>query len=194
MLKQCLTCGSDFEVAPHYENHQRRNGRRAPSFCSLQCHAKSRKRIETKESIFNRVIPEPNSGCWLWMDGATFLRGYGRIGSKGAHVVSYRLFCGPIEDGLIVRHRCDNRLCVNPDHLSLGTHLDNRNDCVSRNRQATGSKIARSILNEAMAAKLKAIFEYPVNIASLSRKTGIPKQALYHLKAGRTWRNVPCEK
>lgn len=59
-----------------------------------------------------------------------------------AHRASYRLFTGPIPDGLLVRHKCDNPACVNPDHLELGTHQQNMSDMALRNsgRAASGIK------------------------------------------------------
>ena len=72
------------------------------------------------------VIPEPNSGCWLWMGyvmpiGPRRTGGYGafKIGKSAlkAHRVSYELFKGPIPDGLTIDHLCSLRCCVNPDHL-----------------------------------------------------------------------------
>lgn len=82
-----------------------------------------------------RVTP----GCWEWTAGRTGV-GYGVLRSDvgrtmlGAHTVSYRLHVGPIPQGLVVRHKCDNRLCVNPDHLELGTHADNVRDRDLRGR------------------------------------------------------------
>lgn len=78
-----------------------------------------------------KAVPEPNSGCWLWM-GALAATGYGVIGlgarSEGvdlAHRVSYRLHCGEIPTGLDLDHLCRTRCCVNPDHLEPVTRRVN---------------------------------------------------------------------
>ncbi len=66
--------------------------------------------------IMERVLPEPNSGCWLWM-GRGHSQGYGRLGESFAHRLSYETFKGPIPEGLQIDHLCRVRLCVNPAHL-----------------------------------------------------------------------------
>ena|ERR1035437_1750037 len=108
------------------------------------------KHDETASEKLDRCsIPEPNSGCLIWT-GSIRENGYGQISlskndpirqttnTKGrmfaAHRVSFELANGPIPDNLSVLHRCDNRLCINPDHLFLGTHNDNMVDMMSKGR------------------------------------------------------------
>lgn len=103
----------------------------------------------TKERFETSFLGEPNSGCWLWMGG---LRppGYGQIMKTGfptsafAHRVSWELYRGPIPDGMIVCHKCDTRSCVNPDHLFLGTNLDNTRDCISKGRHIANREMAQT--------------------------------------------------
>jgi hypothetical protein len=79
--------------------------------------------------------------CWLW-NASVHTNGYGKFsaglgkngGWENAHRVSYRLTKGEIPEGLVVRHKCDVRLCVNPDHLELGTKSDNAQDMMKRGR------------------------------------------------------------
>lgn len=77
-------------------------------------------------------IPEPNSGCWIWL-GKVHIRGYGDMcmttpeGKKNirAHTVSYTHFKGQVPFGLVLDHLCNNPSCVNPDHLEAVTQKEN---------------------------------------------------------------------
>jgi len=82
-----------------------------------------------KERLDQLSMPEPNSGCWLWI-GATNGVGYGKISvghSKGvyAHRASYELHCERIPDGMHLDHLCRVRSCINPDHLEPVTNQEN---------------------------------------------------------------------
>lgn len=78
--------------------------------------------------FLERISPEPNSGCWLW-DGAQGPRGYGVLyvngRNRGAHVVAYELFVGPVPAGKELDHKCRNPSCANPAHLEPVTHQEN---------------------------------------------------------------------
>lgn len=120
-----------------------------------------------KPSVLDRflenIMPEPNSGCWLWM-GSRFTFGHGRITRDGirAHVFSYQHFIGPVASGLIVRHRCDNPPCVNPEHLLVGTHAENSQDMVDRDRQVSIVADPPWCYRNSKARKSGASLQYPV--------------------------------
>lgn len=95
-------------------------------------------RLVSDEERLSRYVPDrPDGDCWLWR-GARNADGYGqaywRGSMKGAHRYVYTLLVGEIPTGVILRHTCDVPACVNPEHLTPGTHADNRRDCSERNR------------------------------------------------------------
>jgi HNH endonuclease len=83
------------------------------------------------------MIQTANNECWDW-NGTIATNGYGRVFANnkwiGAHRVVWEFVYGKIPDGLYVLHRCDNRRCCNPNHLFLGTHLDNVRDATLKGR------------------------------------------------------------
>jgi hypothetical protein len=94
-------------------------------------------RRSPEERLWGNIVTDA-LGCWIWQ-GNRDRKGYGRISVKGrttsTHRLAYRLaHGGDIPDGLVVRHRCDNPPCVNPDHLEIGTPADNSRDMVERGR------------------------------------------------------------
>ena len=88
----------------------------------------------------HQYIPEPNSGCWIWIGAVAgpadnerprlWINGR----SYPAHRFAHEIFHGPVPEGRIICHRCHNSLCVNPDHLYAGTHQDNTNDMMRAGR------------------------------------------------------------
>lgn len=138
-------------------------------------------------------IPEPNSGCWLWL-GALDHKGYGQFyyppqNMVRAHIVSWELHRGA-RLGLHVLHSCDMRCCVNPEHLRLGTHQDNMDDREARQRRAPpkGSKNGRATLTE---AQVIAIRNDPRWRRFVAADYGVSVQIVTSIKNRTTWKHLP---
>jgi hypothetical protein len=85
------------------------------------------------------VTVDEKTGCWNWGSGRSRAYGYFKYGDRidhPAHIQVYDLYVGPVPTGLILRHKCDNTKCVNPDHLTPGTKKDNRHDFMERHPRA----------------------------------------------------------
>ena len=127
------------------------------------------------------------STCWDWT-GCHSTNGYGKVSfnnkSDYAHRVIWQLVFGPIPDGLFVCHHCDNKSCVNPDHLFLGTPNDNIQDAVKKGRTAKGEARPDSVLTE---ADVIAIRSSNLTHTELAKKFGICRQHVSDVQRGIKW-------
>ncbi|HJQ59428.1 MAG TPA: HNH endonuclease signature motif containing protein [Vineibacter sp.] len=101
---------------------------------------------------------DPQTGCWNWTKSRGS-HGYGdfrRDGHKLAHRWAYATFVGPIPEDAWVLHRCDNKACVNPEHLFLGTADDNNKDMVAKGRHYSKGKTFEDVYGAEEAAKKRA--------------------------------------
>lgn len=104
-----------------------------------------------------------------------------------AHRKAYIQEHGPIPDKQIVRHLCDNRSCVNPSHLVLGTHKENSQDMVSRNRQAKGNLVGTSRLTEETVLMIKSLSGSSRQLAELF---GCSATTIKTIKNNTYWKHV----
>lgn len=146
--------------------------------------------IESAKSRFQKYAsPEPNTGCWLWSGGSNNGRyGHLRIGSKfvSAHRYSWLIHRGEIGRGQVICHHCDVPMCVNPDHLFVGTQADNVADMTAKGRRASfsGSANGRAKLTKEQAASIRS--DDRVNRV-IARDYGVSFSLIWHIKKGRIW-------
>ncbi len=143
------------------------------------------------------------SACWEWT-GSKDRRNYGQFRHNGktcaAHRVAYELSCGPGPDGMDVLHSCDNPPCVNPAHLSIGTHARNMREMADRDRNAgsVGESQHASVINEDDVAEMRTCYASgDWSIRELAEKFGISfapaRMAIYGLAWRRVTSVAPCK-
>lgn len=90
----------------------------------------------TLDTLMERIIKDEN-GCWIWI-GSRSKFGYGQVSYKGRHWkmhrLMYTLLVGEISNNSLCCHKCDIPECCNPEHIFLGTYMDNMQDCISKDR------------------------------------------------------------
>lgn len=153
----------------------------------------------TIAKTFDKQYRKTRSGCWIWLRGVN-AHGYGSLKVKGrthvAHRFSYERSVGPIPKGLLVCHACDVRKCVNPAHLFLGTHQDNKTDSVNKGRASggrlkhpmPGEKNPRAKLTWKKVGRIRALARAGHRQIDIAKAFKTPAVTVNHIVTGRTWR------
>ena len=135
-------------------------------------------------------VVDEQTGCWEWQKNIQS-NGYGHMKHSGkarsVHRVSYEMHKGNIPEGVYVLHRCDNRCCVNPLHLFLGTALDNALDMKGKRRHSHGEKSTSSKLTEKQVLEIYALSESGIGSIRIARKYDISVSMAWNIKTGRSW-------
>lgn len=139
--------------------------------------------------------PHMDTPCWVWTGNMS--RGsvtYGMVRDGGrrmmAHRVSWAMVNGSVPDGLFVMHKCDHGPCVRPDHLDIGTNLDNIADKVRKGRQSRGHFSYRSKLTEADARAVVAAIAAGETFTAIASRFGVTRTNVYNIATGRSWRHI----
>lgn len=137
-----------------------------------------------------RYIPEPNTGCWLWLERLND-GGYGVLSVSGrevrAHVFSYTRFVGRVPKGKFVLHKCDVRCCVNPEHLKTGSKKQNTQDAIERRRFPTGMKHSATTLTD---QEVVAIRNDSRKQRIIAEDYGVCQMTISNIKRRFTWKYV----
>lgn len=164
---------------------------------------KSRASIE--ERFWRQVDKKSENECWNWT-GKALITGYGKIGLGGrygksllAHRYSWMLHNGPIPEdktqhhGMIIMHKCDNRLCVNPNHLQLGTQKDNVHDMWNKGRSVNKQLKGEAHHNSKFTAdQVRQIRTSSLSNAELGRQYGVPRATIRYIRVN-GWKSVDRE-
>lgn len=156
--------------------------------------------ITLLERFERKIFFASPDGCWYWTAGVN-TGGYGRIfikkigGKKErmlAHRLSFLLYKGEISQGLLVCHSCDNPLCVNPDHLFLGTQLDNVRDRDNKGRRPApiGSKNNSAKINEYDVLEIRNMRSQKISYKEISDRYGLSVVTIKNICSNRTWKHV----
>lgn len=144
-----------------------------------------------RQQFVDNISRNPVSGCWNWI-GLTFHQsGYGQINNKAlapapttAHRAAWMLYRGPIPEGMMVLHKCDNRKCANPDHLYLGTNQQNMLDRSQR------GYVHQMRLDEAKVREMRALRQGGWSWRKLATRYDVHVNAVREATMGKSWAYV----
>lgn len=140
----------------------------------------------TKEIGYNYFVIKNENGCWGW-SGSIMNKGYGCFSvhykSMLAHRVSYEIHKGECA-GKFVCHTCDNPICTNPEHLFLGTQLENMTDCIEKGRHG------RSKLKIKDVIEIKKMLQDGLRNQEIASKYGVVRKAISRIRSGSTWSHI----
>lgn len=166
-------------------------------------HGRSPKRLEETErhrtmpeiidDFWKRVDIRGSKECWEWK-GIRSIKRYGFMLVNCRRIRTHRfsalLHLGDVPEGMVVCHRCDNPPCCNPDHLFLGTVIDNISDRVRKGRGAVGASVASAKLDDYKVSQIRARWSSGEMIAPLALEFGVTISTLSKAARRETWKHV----
>ena len=154
------------------------------------------------ERFWEKVKKAGPDDCWLWLGSRIQNRykekTYGKINKGGrgegevyAHRLSYEIHHGAVPKGKFVMHSCDTPHCVNPAHLSVGTHQDNMDDMMAKGRHgASGPKVGTGAKNTLTKEQVMDIIVSPLSQDKVAKKYGIGQSTVSRIRLGNSCQNL----
>lgn len=170
-MSKCAFCEKDFN-----------DWRGSPKFCSEKCNFMGSYKVE--------------NDCWIWRN-ANKKTGYGILNYHGraisAHRYSYQIFKGEIPKKSEICHTCDNRRCVNPEHLFLGNKSINMQDAIKKGRFSNGEKHYLSKISEEIVVAIRELKNNQpwISYREIGEIYDISQESVYDIVKRRTWKHIP---
>lgn len=158
-------------------------------------HSPTLRAHEYEKKFWSLVDRRSDGECWNWL-GYYIKDGYGRIKIHGknilAHRLAYTLTYGKIPDGMLVCHTCDNRACINPSHLFIGTDLDNSRDMYSKGREVilVGEDQGNSKLTSYQVMLIRQLVDSGSSYAELGRRFNVNETTIGNIAKRKTWKHL----
>lgn len=177
-----------------------RNKKKLQKYCSVDCRRNWHKsKAAFKEKILDAISIDDASKCWNWSKSISKY-GYGKFGMNGkhwrAHRLSFEIFKGEIHQNKLVLHHCDNRKCVNPEHLYLGDHYQNAQDIKKRNRTYLISEPKRggnnpcAKLNDDIVIKIRAEIKNGELGKNIAKNHNVSVATISMIKNNKIWNHI----
>lgn len=185
LKRDCPTCGKtiEYKYKPNYLKAVRKS-----TVCA-SCRA-----THPTSYFWNKVYKEPR-GCWIWLGGVNS-GGYGLFKKKGfcttAHRYSYLVANHLSSTNLHVLHKCDNRKCVNPKHLFLGTQADNVADMVSKGRNSTarGERNYNAKLSPKDIQSIRQLRKEGLSQQKIADQFGVSQSMIGYIVRNENWKHI----
>jgi len=143
-----------------------------------------------------KTVGKLKTDCWEWKGTINKVHGYGYIMINRkmyrAHRLAYELFVGPIPEGLCVCHHCDNKACVNPNHLFIGTNQDNVDDKVQKGRQykPKGEEHSQSKFNNEQIKEICKQVKMGETQAKVAERFNVHPSAISRIVNHKRWDHI----